>query len=345
MHSVKSNSFIVFIIIFLLLFSLGCAAVNGLGPLAAPATPTFAATASPVSTSTPTATPTATEIPTVCGGPRTMFILLIGSDARSNTYNVGLADAIRLVRVDFVNPGVRALAFPRDLYVEIPGIEDHGGITHGKLNQAFLYGNPGYGYTDDSDLGPGLLADTLELNFGASSDRYISTNLQTFVKAVDAIGGIDINLPYIVDGRVKGSTDNDRYFAAGNQHLSGYRTMLLARMRPNGDLKRSEIQNLILQALTSKLLSPDVITKLPELAETFKGSVQTDISAVEIGQLACLATLIDAQDVEFMNFPDELFESARVQDPVLGNTSILEADFDVLGSYVQRFIEGKWTTP
>jgi LCP family protein required for cell wall assembly len=271
-----------------------------------------------------------------------MFILLIGSDARSNTYKAGLADAIRLLRVDFVEPGVQALAFPRDLYVEIPGIESHGGITHGKLNQAFLYGNPGYGYTDDPDLGPGLLADTLELNFGATSDHYISVNLQTFTKAVDAMGGIDIVLPYVVDGRVKGSKDSNRYFPAGKQHLNGYRTMLLARMRPNGDLQRNEVQNLILEALASKVLSPSIISRLPELAETFKGSVQTNISGVEIGQLACLATRIDVHTMQFVSFPDELFESGRVNDPVLGSTSILKADFDILKLFVQGFEEGNW---
>jgi len=86
-------------------------------------------------TITPTLAPAATEAAPLCGGPRVMFILLIGSDARRNAYNVGLADAIRLVRVDFVEPGVQLLTFPRDLYTEIPGIENHGGITHGKLNQ------------------------------------------------------------------------------------------------------------------------------------------------------------------------------------------------------------------
>ncbi len=271
-----------------------------------------------------------------------MSILLIGSDARGNTYNVGLADAIRIVRVDFVDPGVSTLAFPRDLYVEIPGIESHGGITHGKLNQAFLYGNPGYGYTDDPDLGPGLLAETMELNFGASSDYYISANLQTFVKAVDVLGGIDIVLPYVVDGRVQGSKDNNRYFPAGRQHLNGYRTMLLARMRPNGDLQRSEIQNLILQALAAKIINRSVIPKIPELAETFKGSVQTNLTPLEIGQLACLARMVNPQTMQFVSFPDELFESGRVQDPVLGYTSIVKADFDILKSYVQKFEAGNW---
>jgi LCP family protein required for cell wall assembly len=336
-----------FFVIFLPIFILGCAAVNGLNPQAVPtasATSTYTLTPSLTSTSGPTATavPTATDIPPVCGGPQTMFILLVGSDARANTYNVGLADAIRIVRVDFVELSVQALAFPRDLYVEIPGIESHGGITHGKLNQAFLYGNPGYGYYDDPDLGPGLLAETLELNFGASSDYYISANLQTFVKAVDVIGGIDIVLPYVVDGRVKGSKDNNRYFPAGRQHLNGYRTMLLARMRPNGDLQRSEVQNLILQALAVKIINRSIISKIPELAETFKGAVQTNITPLEIGQLACLARMVNPQTMQFVSFPDELFESGRVQDPVLGNTSILKADFDILKSYVQRFEAGNW---
>ena len=63
---------------------------------------------------------------------------------------------MRVIRVDFVEPRVQVMTFPRDLYVEIPEIEDHYGITHGKLNQAYLYGNPGYGYYDGPGRGPGL---------------------------------------------------------------------------------------------------------------------------------------------------------------------------------------------
>jgi anionic cell wall polymer biosynthesis LytR-Cps2A-Psr (LCP) family protein len=117
-----------------------------------------------------------------------MYILLVGSDARRDSYEIGLADSIRLVRVDFVEASVRVLSFPRDLYVEIPEIEDHGGITHGKLNQAFLYGNPGYNYYDGPGLGPGLLGLTLEHNFGATVDHYVAVNLQTFVRIVDTLG-------------------------------------------------------------------------------------------------------------------------------------------------------------
>ena len=70
-----------------------------------------------------------------------MTILAVGSDQRGDVYNYGLGDVIRLVRVDFLSPRVTIMSFPRDLYVEIPGISDHYNITHGKLNQAYLYGS------------------------------------------------------------------------------------------------------------------------------------------------------------------------------------------------------------
>jgi LCP family protein required for cell wall assembly len=315
-------------------------AVNPVPTLMRTMTSTPTVTPTRTFTPIPTFTPTPTELPAVCGGPRSMLILLIGSDARTNTYNVGLADAIRLVRVDFVEPGVQLLTFPRDLYVEIPGIEDHEGITHGKLNQAYLYGNPGYRFFDGEDQGPGLLALTLEHNFETHVDRYLAVNLQTFSRAIDTLGGIDIRLPYIVDGRVTGSRDPNRYFPAGNQHLNGYRTMLLARMRPQGDIRRSEIQNLILIAVAEKLLTPSAIPNLPGLASDFRGSIQTDLGPEEIGQLVCLATMLDSEKIEFASFPENLFRNDRVRDPVLGSTAILRADFEVIRNYVQKFERG-----
>lgn len=332
--------------ILLLPVILGCGVLNRvILPTATPtASSTYTQSATPAQplTSTPTITSTPTEIPPLCGGPRVMFILLIGSDHRNNNYNAGLADAIRLVRVDFVEPRVQLLAFPRDLYVEIPGIESHHGITHGKLNQAYLYGNPGFGYFDAPGLGPGLLSLTLEHNFGAHADHYVAVNLQTFSRVIDALGGIDIYLPYAVDGRVRGSKDANRYFPAGSQHLNGYRAMLLARLRPNGDFQRVQAQTLILRAVAEKLLSPSMLPRLPELIEAFRGSLQTDLGPAEIGQLTCLAALMDTKKIEFFSFPENLFTLSRVQDPILGNTSVYYADFEVLKSYVEEFENGSW---
>ncbi len=271
-----------------------------------------------------------------------MFVLLVGSDTRANNYSYGLADSIRVVRVDFVNPGMMYLTFQRDLYVEIPGISNHGGITHGKLNQAYLYGNPGFGYYTGPGQGLGLLALTMHQNFGTQVDYYVAVNLQSFARAVDSLGGIDVNLPYTVDGRVTRSLDPNRYFPAGVQHLNGYRTMLLARLRPNGDIERSNTQNLILQALATKMLRPEVLAQLPGLVQALYGSVQTDLGANDISKLLCLAHLLDPQKIVAVNFPESLFTGTRIHDPVLGYTFIWDVDFNLLRAYVAHFNNGTW---
>ena len=293
----------------------------------------------PTSTATPEGTPAPVAL---CGAPPAMFILLIGTDSRADSYAAGLADSMRIVRLDFVEPGITYLSFQRDLYVEIPGIAEHGGITHGKLNQAYLYGNSAFGYYDGEGEGPGLLALTMQHNFGTHTDHYVAVNMQTFVRVVDALGGLDINLPYVVDGRARGSKDPSRYFPAGNQHLDGYRTLILARMRPEGDFQRSNTQNLILQALAAKLLSPALLPALPDLIDAFRTSVQTDLGPAEIAQLICLASMLTPEKIVANNFPETLFAGTRVNDPVLGRTFVWQVDFSILRAYVEYFNRGAW---
>ncbi len=278
----------------------------------------------------------------VCNGPASMFILLVGSDTRFDNYSGGLSDSMRIVRVDFVHPGLMFLAFQRDLYVEIPGISSHGGITHGKLNQAYLYGNPSFGYSSGPGEGPGLLAKTLEHNFGAHVDHYVAVNTRTLARIVDTLGGIDISLPNAIDGRAEGSRNSDLYFPAGQQHLDGSRTVLLARLRPNGDLERSAAQNLILKALAAKILSPGSLPKMPQVVEAFRASVQTDLGADDIAKLLCLGSALTPDNVVSVDFPQELFTGGRVQDPVLGYTFVWDVDFNILRAYVQYFNNGTW---
>src|SRR5512141_479257 len=139
-----------------------------------------------VYTARSTLRPSPTPVP-LCGGPPVMNILAIGSDTRSTGYTWGLSDVMRVVRVDFVTPRITVLDFPRDLWVQIPYISDNlDGQDHEKLNQAYLYGNPGDGfkYWDDPSAGPGLLALTLNLNFGVNIDHYVAVNMRTFVRMV-----------------------------------------------------------------------------------------------------------------------------------------------------------------
>ena len=296
------------------------------------------------STATLQATATSTPKP-LCGGPSVMNILAIGSDARGNHYLYGLADVIRLVRVDFVNARVGILEIPRDLWVDIPEISDHYGITEGKLNQSYLYGNQGLGYYDGPGEGPGLLARTLDLNFGARPDHYLAVNMKTFENIVNAVDGIDVYLPNEISVRSK---DNPKGFAIppGQHHIDGETALWVARIREIHTFGRADNQNIVLCALREKILSPAIVPAIPELVTTFQRYVQTDLSPEQINQLACLATQMNGSDVAFASFPIEMFSNAKKFDPQLKDTtSILEADNNTLRDYISRFQQGTWPEP
>jgi LCP family protein required for cell wall assembly len=237
------------------------------------------------------------------------------------------------------------LEFPRDLWVEIPGISEHYNITHGKLNQAYLYGNKGMGYYTGAGEGPGLLARTLDLNFGARPDHYVAANMQTFVKLVNAVGGIDVKLDLGVDARKPDQPNRlDLYFAKGRHHLNGEQALMLARLRPNNVFGRADQQNRVLCALRASLLNPANLPKLPKIIDAFDGAIQTDLSPQQISQLACLATTkLDAQDITFVSFPTDLLKGARTYDIGMDKELFIwDADFDILRTYVSAFNTGSW---
>jgi len=279
-----------------------------------------------------------------CNALSPLTILAIGSDTRGEGYLYGLADVIRLVRVDFVNLKVTVLEIPRDLWVEIPDIADNlNGQDHEKLNQAYLYGNRGFGYTDDPAEGPGLLARTLKLNFGTQVDNYAAVNMYTFAKIVDAVGGINVTLPKAVDGRKSDDMNERLLFPSGTHLLNGARALTLARIRISGTFARADNQDRVLCALRNKLTSPDVVTKIPQLIQSFQGSIQTDLSPEQLGQLACLGTQMEPQNIIFASFPQELFEQDRTYDPVFKKEVFTwKVDFEVLREYIARFNNGSW---
>lgn len=320
-----------------------------------PSLPTFAPQSLPPTwTASPGPSPTAqglvTIAPTVsfptntpaprCGGPALMNILVVGSDARGDNYTYGLADAIRVIRVDFITPKLTVLEFPRDLWVEIPHIEDNlNGQNHEKLNQAFLYGNPGFKYWDDPSEGSGLLALTLNINFGVQIDHYITVNMRTFENIINAVGGIDVNITTKEIAR----TAN---LPIGQHHLDGSEALKLVRNREGGSFERADNQNIVLCALRKKLTSPTVVTQIPELIEAFKDNIRTDFTPEQLGQLACLGTQMPPENISLVSFPADLFTQTREFDPVFDKRiSILAADFNILRDYVTRFHSGLWPLP
>jgi LCP family protein required for cell wall assembly len=274
-----------------------------------------------------------------------MYLLGVGVDSGSGSYLYGLGDVIRVARVDFVTPSVVVLSIPRDLWVEIPEINDHYDITHGKLNQAFLFGGPGMGYYDGPGGGAGLLARTLALNYGIYVDHYGVVDMLAFAEIVDAVGGIDINLPNNVDGRPLIEGDEDfGFFYAGQHHFTGAEALRFARVRERyNDFVRVENQNLVLSALREKLLKPEVLPKVPQLIDAVMDKVLTDLSPQQISQLVCLLPKLTGKHITLTSFPLEIFTSDRIYSPIQKDyVYILGVDNAVIRGYVEQFNAGTW---
>jgi len=285
--------------------------------------------------------PTPTKAP-LCGGPPVMTVLALGVDG-DDDYLYGLSDVIRVVRVDFATPKVIALDIPRDLWVEIPEIVEEHGITHGKLNQAYFYGTPGMGYYDGPGAGAGLLARTLDLNFDLQVDHYGAVNMLTFVRLVDAVGGIDIYLPIDMDGTpVDDKTEDMGYFYAGQQHFTGDEALRFSRIRKRYNVfTRTSNQNMVLCALKEKITSPSVVPKIPQIIAAFQDSILTDLSPEQLAQLACLVPQLDSENLVFTGISEDLLSPGRVFSPQLkAETFVWEADYDVIREIIEQFNAG-----
>ena len=280
----------------------------------------------------------------VCGGPELMTILLIGSDYRGDGYLYGLADAIRIVRIDFTVPSVTVLDFPRDLWVEIPGIADHYGLTHGKLNQAYFYGSEGMGYYDGPGEGPGLLARTLDLNFNVQVDHYMTLNMGTLAEAVDTVGGVEITFDTWSDlNAVVGPTYEHLQFPPGTYHFNGELAVHLVTARKPSTFQRTIYQNMLIFALRDKLLATEMLPVLPALAIRFIDDTQTDLSLDDISELVCTAKMVTEENIHIVSFPEELFTPSTAFDSYRkANTYIDAADFEVLRAYSEQFMAGVW---
>lgn len=174
-------------------------------------------------------------------------VLLVGSDGRDQLtpeeraeLGTGSAEGARsdTMMVLYSPPSGRSviMSLPRDSYVSIPG---HG---QDKLNAAFAFG------------GPQLLVTTVELNTGIRIDGYLEVGFLGVVKAVDAVGGIEICLDAPIQDR-----DSHLDLQAGCQTFDGVTALNYSRMRKadqRGDLGRVERQRQVIGTLMGEVVSP-----------------------------------------------------------------------------------------
>ena len=234
----------------------------------------------------------------VCGEQEDLLILIAGIDYRSEDYLYGLADVIRLVHIDMTVPRVNVVALPRALLVDVPEgrIDVDGPIL---LNQAYFFGTPGMQKYAGSGDGAGALAEVIQYNFNLNADHYIVIDFQGFSGLIDALGGIEVDLPTAIDAGSAG------FFPAGKQVLNGEQALLLARTRKNySDNVRISNQTLIIQGIFNRITSLDILLKLPDLMMELKESVLTDAAPRQIQDALCLINNLDSSKINYFQ-PEE----------------------------------------
>jgi LCP family protein required for cell wall assembly len=237
-------------------------------------------------------------------------VLMVGIDYRSGDYLYGLADVIRVVRIDFTRPQVNVVAIPRNLLVDPP---DRLAVDAPLLlNQAYFFGAEGMGYYQGSGFGAGSLAETISESFGVTPQHYLVVNFQAFEQFIDAIGGIEVDLPEVVDNLP------ESYFPAGVQTLNGAQALELGRIRKKySDFVRINNQTIILKAIFEKLKSPAILAQLPEIYAAVKDSVITDATPNQINSLICLLPKTGSEDLHFYSPSEDLFSAEMVYIPNL----------------------------
>ena len=254
----------------------------------------------------------------ICGKDSEWIILLIGIDYQGEGYLYGLADVIRLARIDFINGTINMIGIPRDLLVDVPeqSLTVEGPI---KINQAYLFGTKGMGHYSGSGYGAGSLAEVIQYNLGVSADHYAVINFDTFVKFIDAIGGIEVDLPQAVTDPELGD------YSAGKQWLSGERALKLARIRTlYSDAFRVSNQTIIMRAVLNKMMTPSMILKMPGLLIRFKDAFLTDLSIEKLTGLGlCFLNKFDSGNLKTHTIPPELLTSDSVFIPTLSNRAFV----------------------
>lgn len=202
------------------------------------------------------------------------YMLLLGNDGSSErdsdadfgeTYR---SDSIMLARIDPVDKKVTLVSLHRDTMVDL------GQYGTNKLNAAYAFG------------GPSLSVQTVSKLAGVDISHYADINFDGFREIVDALGGIEVDVPMEINDEDAGG-----HLDAGQQTLSGDQALILCRSRHAydevgpGDEYRAANQRLVLSAIANKMLSADVAT-LASTAQTLSKYVTTDLSVTDIIGLA-----------------------------------------------------------
>ncbi|MBR7122041.1 MAG: LCP family protein [Oscillospiraceae bacterium] len=198
-------------------------------------------------------------------------ILLVGQDKRSGqTQKRQRTDAMILCTINKATKTVTMTSFMRDLWVYVPGKYNQ------RLNVPYVLG------------GFPLLNETLSYNFGVSADYNVEIDFEGFIKSIDIIGGIDVELTkeeadYLNERGNWDIEENKGWtLKEGVNRLNGSQALAYTRIRKiDNDFERTNRQRKVLNTLIEKAKTLGV-SDLYRLAKEIMPNLTTDMNDKQI---------------------------------------------------------------
>src|SRR5690625_3164287 len=199
-------------------------------------------------------------------------VLIMGVDESDHRDNAEDArtDALILATFNKDDKSVKLHSIPRDSYVYIPevGYED-------KINHAHAYGD------HHSTI------ETVENLLNIPVDYWVKLNFQAFVDVIDAIDGVEVDVPY--EFRESDSNDkrNSIHLLPGKQTLNGEEALAFARTRKHdNDIERGKRQLEIIESVVDKATDFSSILKLDNIFQAVGDNIETNMLFSEMKSFA-----------------------------------------------------------
>jgi LCP family protein required for cell wall assembly len=216
-------------------------------------------------------------------------VLLLGVDIGTVGVKNGpkRSDTMIVIHYDPKTADVSMVSIPRDTKVTLNGRTE-------KINAANVYG------------GTSLAIKTVEQLMDININYYVEVDYEAFRKVIDAIGGIDIVIPYNMDYDAE-SQDLHIHFKKGEKvHLDGKKAEEFVRWRKNndgtgyadGDLGRIRTQQEFIIKVLEKVKSPSIVLKVPSIAKILTEHIETNMEPMDILNLSKDISKIDAGSVQ-----------------------------------------------
>ena len=160
------------------------------------------------------------------------------------------------------------ISIPRDSYIPIAC---WSGRPENKITHAAMYGND-------------CMINTIQNYFDVNIDYYAKINFKGLVKLVDAVGGVEVDVPQVLctDDSSRGG---EVCINPGRQVLNGEQALVFARNRKafaDGDFRRAQHQQEIIKALVDKLKNIKDVTAFMNILNTVSNSLDTNLTTKQI---------------------------------------------------------------